>query len=262
VQLDPETLAETIATAMKTATAPLRARIELLEKWAALPPRDGKDGQDGAPGKDADPSAIIELKAEVAALAFDLQSKLTEAEHVKSVTPDDLRVVYDSAKAELAETFQEMLAKAIAALPKPKDGVDGQPGRDGRDGMPGIPGTKGMDGAPGANGQDGAPGRDGSLEHLKADYDGERTITLCHKDGAPIDGGVIRLPIPLDRGVWRPEGEYVKGDTATFGGSLFIAQKDEPGKPEAGDGWRLAVKRGRDGRNGKDSGPTQPVKIR
>jgi hypothetical protein len=247
---------------MKTATAPLRARIELLEKWAALPPRDGKDGQDGAPGKDADPTAIIELKAEVAALAFDLQSKLTEAEHVKSFTPDDLRVVYDSAKAELSETFQEMLAKAIAALPKPKDGEDGQRGRDGRDGMPGIPGIKGMDGAPGANGQDGAPGRDGTLENLKAEYDGDRTLTLLRKDGTPIEGGTILLGVPMDRGVFRDDSTYVKGDGVTFAGSFFIAQRDEPGKPEAGDGWRLAVKRGRDGRNGKDSGPTQPVKIR
>lgn len=38
----------------------------------------------------------------------------------------------------------------------------------------------------------------------------------------------------------------------SFGGSVFIAQRDTDGVPEAPEsGWRLAVKRGRDGKDGK-----------
>ena len=55
---------------------------------------------------------------------------------------------------------------------------------------------------------------------------------------------------------------YAKGDGVTFGGSLFIAQTDAPaGKPEETPDWRLAVKRGREGKpgpkgiDGKDGKP-------
>jgi hypothetical protein len=39
----------------------------------------------------------------------------------------------------------------------------------------------------------------------------------------------------------------------SFGGSAFIAQRDTTDKPESSDAWRLAVKRGRDGKPGKDA---------
>lgn len=156
-----------------------------------------------------------------------------------------------------------------------KDGVDGKDGRDGadgitgkdgapgRDGLPGVQGPKGDQGDPGTNGINGKDGRDGTLENLKATYDGERTVTLCFKDGTPIDGGVIKLPVVIDRGVFDVERGYEAGDGVTWGGSFWIAQADTKGaKP--GDSaapsraWRLAVKAGRDGRQGKD-GPVGPA---
>lgn len=58
----------------------------------------------------------------------------------------------------------------------------------------------------------------------------------------------------LDRGVWR-EGKFFKGDGVSWGGSFWIAQREtdeKPGEGKSGDnsGWRLAVKRGRDGKDG------------
>lgn len=153
------------------------------------------------------------------------------------------------------------------------DGIAGRDGKDGRDGLPGVPGLqgdrgdKGLDGQDGLNGKD---GRDGTLEHLKVAYDGERTITLCFKNGDPIDGGVIQLPIVIDRGVYRPDTAYSKGDGVTWGGSFWIAQCETSAKPgEASPesrAWRLAVKKGADGKQGPmgktgGPGPTGPQGI-
>ena len=74
-------------------------------------------------------------------------------------------------------------------------------------------------------------------------YDGERSFTV--KSGESQQ--VFTLPIIIDRGVYDSEKNYDRGDAVSSGGSLWIAQKDSPDhKPGDGDGWRLAVKRGRD----------------
>jgi hypothetical protein len=49
-------------------------------------------------------------------------------------------------------------------------------------------------------------------------------------------------------GVWQP-GLHKRGDAVTWNGSLFIAQRDTEAKPETSDAWRMAVKRGRDGKD-------------
>lgn len=73
----------------------------------------------------------------------------------------------------------------------------------------------------------------------------------------------IKTASVLDRGVWR-EGSFEKGDGVTYAGSFFIAQRDtiSSDKPGQSDAWRLAVKRGRDGQDGKlrDQTP-KPVKL-
>ncbi|OWJ74628.1 carbohydrate-binding family V/XII protein [Haematobacter genomosp. 1] len=43
---------------------------------------------------------------------------------------------------------------------------------------------------------------------------------------------------------------YRKGEAVTANGSLWVAQRDTDGTPGTNDGWKLAVKRGRDGRGG------------
>jgi hypothetical protein len=58
----------------------------------------------------------------------------------------------------------------------------------------------------------------------------------------------FKAPVPIDRGVWT-EQAYDRGDCASHGGSLWIAQRDTRAKPGTSDDWRLACKKGRDGRD-------------
>jgi integrin beta 3 len=105
-----------------------------------------------------------------------------------------------------------------------------------------------MDGKHGIDGKDGSV----SLEALEVEQVDDRLVEF--RSNAKVLGRV-RLAAVLDRGVYDQAKEYEKGDAVSFGGSLFIAQRDTKAgeKPEEGGaGWRLAVKRGRDGRPGKD----------
>ncbi len=77
----------------------------------------------------------------------------------------------------------------------------------------------------------------------------ERTVTVSLKRGDDVVAKSIKLPIVLDKGIHRDSESYEKGDGVTYGGSFWIAQKDVPeGKPGTSPDWRLAVKRGRDGK--------------
>lgn len=57
-------------------------------------------------------------------------------------------------------------------------------------------------------------------------------------------------------GTWAP-GAYRKGSAVTWSGSLWIAEAATKSKPGEGSmdsrAWRLAVKKGADGRDGKDA---------
>lgn len=149
--------------------------------------------------------------------------------------------------------------RALARMPGPK----GDPGDPGPRGIQGVPGRDGQSerGEPGPIGPPGIPGRDGfSLRHLSSELQPDgRTVRWKYKDDEFEQVGEIRFDVILDRGVYRSETEYQKGDAVTYAGSLFIAQKDKPGgkSPETSSDWRLSVKRGRDGKDGKDGSPGQ-----
>lgn len=140
----------------------------------------------------------------------------------KSVSED---AVKDAIAASFERRFSDMqlswerqardaFEKAIDRMPKPKDGADALP-----------------------------------LEDIEITQDG-RNVTL--KLGKVER--TIKLDTVIDRGVWR-DGEYEKGDAVSYGGSLWIAQKDMPENvPGASkDHWRLAVKKGRDGKDLRDN---------
>lgn len=113
-------------------------------------------------------------------------------------------------------------------------------------------------------GKDGDPGNDGlGFDDLDAAYDGEKTITLTFMRGERVKEFAFTMPVVIDRGVYRDGSEYKAGDGVTWGGSFWIAQKDTSAKPDAGDDWRLSVKRGRDGKNGvaKEIKASQPVRV-
>ena len=82
-------------------------------------------------------------------------------------------------------------------------------------------------------------------------------VTLRMTRGDAVKEYRLQLPCIVDRGVYAGDKTYRSGDAVSYGGSLWIAQNDAPqGKPGAPvSDWRLAVKKGRDGRdgiNGKD----------
>ena len=72
----------------------------------------------------------------------------------------------------------------------------------------------------------------------------------------------IKTAIVLDAGVWREGTAYVAGDGVTMGGSFFIAQADTSAKPGKSDEWRLAVKRGSDGRDARTERALEPVRFK
>lgn len=86
---------------------------------------------------------------------------------------------------------------------------------------------------------------------------GERgfELALVLSSGAEVRKK-LELPVMIYRGVFTPRA-YAPGDTVTWAGSLWHCDEttsDKPGEPGS-KGWRLAVKRGRDGKdgtNGKD----------
>ena len=66
------------------------------------------------------------------------------------------------------------------------------------------------------------------------------------------DGKVQRVRVPglTDREGWKGERVYLRGDVVTYDRSLFIARTDHPnGRPGATSDWRLAVQRGKDGKD-------------
>lgn len=224
----------------------IAAQLKELQDRAPVSGKDGAPGKDGRDGKDAAP-----------------------------VTRD---MIIDAIRSD-PTIIAEAVRLHIEANP-PQAGKDGRDGRDGKDGAPGEPGKDGVglagmlidrggglvatlsDGSMralgfvvGNDGEPGAPGRDGSdglgFDDMTAEYDGERGITLRFEREGQTKEFAFSFPVVLDRGVFKDGTTYEAGDAVTWGGSLWIAQKATSDKPEAGDGWRLAVKRGRDGKQGE-----------
>lgn len=154
----------------------------------------------------------------------------------KSVTVEDLRGLIEGEVVKALLDFErrasDVMQRAIERIPTPKDG------RDGADGL--------------------------SIEDLTVTDDGDGNVTLAFLRGEVRREFALRLPRFKDCGVYRPDAQYQKGDGVSWAGSFFIAQMDgPPGKPETdGSGWRLAVKRGRDGKSYEGpAGPAPVVKV-
>lgn len=214
---------------------------------------------------------------------MDLQEAFDRGfETVKSYVDAELGVL----AARLVELEARKIERGDAGEKGPQGergpaGESGPPGPEGSKGPSGDRGEIGPQGAPGNDGHKGEPGRDGRdasdlsvlrsyiLEHVSAEITGifnKATVTS-------VDGGrtliatfgdqvhEIKTAIPLDAGVWA-ERTFAAGDTVSHGGSLFIAQVETSAKPGKSDDWRLAVKRGNDGRDYRAEEKRQPESIR
>lgn len=183
--------------------------------------RDGIDGKDGAAGRDGKDGQNGEIGP--------AGEKGEKGADGKSLTIEDAKSVLEPMMAQWALDFerraQGILQGAIERIPVPKDGKDGTAGKDGRDGVDGF-----------------------KLDDLEAVLDADgRTVSLTLISGDRKSQKQLKFPVVLDKGVFSEDSKYHKGDGVTFGGSFWIAQKDDPqGKPGQSQDWRLAVKKGRD----------------
>ena len=213
---------------------------EVARAVEALPaPRDGKD---------ADPETIQQMVSD----AF---AQVPIPRDGKDVDPTEIRAMID---------------EAVAGLPSPRDGVglagalidrsgalvvtlsDGTTrelgpvvGKDAD--MPAI--LTAIETAVG-NLPKATDGIDGfGFDDLTVEQSGERSFVFRFAQGERVKEFAFDLPVILDRGVFKEGQPYEQGDGVTWGGSFWIAQRNTAAKPGEGDDWRLAVKRGRDGRD-------------
>ncbi len=256
--------------------APILSRMDALEKrFNELPaPKDGKDADLGEV-RQIIAEEVSGLKTAIEAIELpalpDIPAIVTE-EVQKAVAalpaPQDGKSV---TVEDVAPLIASEVEKRIKELPAPKDG---EPGKDGvglagaiidRDGELVVTLTNGEAKKLGpVVGKDGDPGLDGvGFDDLQASYDGEKTITLTFTKGERVKEFAFTLPVVIDRGIYAEGKEYKAGDGATWAGSFWIAQKDTSSKPGDGGDWRLAVKKGRDGRDGgvKEAKPAEPVRV-
>lgn len=178
-------------------------------------------------------------------------------------------------EVQIREALASVDAKVAARIAELKGGTpgkDGEPGAAGRDGASivslvidrgghliaalgdGAQRDLGLIvGKDGDNGKDGAPGRDGfGFDDLSAELV-DRDLVLTFIRGDEKKSFTLPLPIVVDRGVFRTDAAYKRGDSVTWAGCSWIAQEDvAEEKPNVSKKWRLAVKCGRDGKDGKD----------
>ena len=178
---------------------------------------DGKNGADGLNGKDGAPGQRGE-KGDVAS-PDDIAAAVTKA--CESLLPTLVAKQYET-------SMPEIIARASMLVP---------PGRDGLPGRPGTPGEDGRDGV--------------SIEGFEFKQADRRTQICVMKmtDGSQYEWPIKMEGMVIDCDVHRPGAVYEKGDAVTHGGSYWIARKDTSATPGKSDDWRLAVKRGRDGKD-------------
>jgi hypothetical protein len=223
-----------------------------------------------------------ELKERIAAL--EARPAPEKGEPGDNGISPDLEVILAAASGQL----KTMVDDAVAALPPPEPGPQGDKGEHGERGEKGDTGADGSNGRDGAgiidgfvsrdghliatlsdgstrdfgeiigkDGRDGEPGKNGrdgfGFDDMDACVlDDDRTIELSFRRGDEEKAFTFKWPTPIDRGVYKAGASYEAGDAVTWGGSLWIAQRATDAKPDTADsGFRLAVKKGRDGKDAR-----------
>lgn len=256
------------------AIEPITARLDAMEKQlAALPlPKDGKDADEDAiiaRVTEQMASEIAEIRA--AASLPDIEGLVKEAVAAIPAPQDGKSVTLD----DVCPLIEGGIAAAVAALPAPKDGcgiknllID-RAGNlvatmdDGR--IADLGPVVGKDADIAALEKfivekiDALPkpkdGKDGfSLKDFDATLlDDGRTVLLSFEQGDQSYKVELGFPVMIYRGVFKEGETYAKGDTATWGGSLWHCDVDGTvEKPDSAEKhWTLVAKRGRDGKDVK-----------
>ncbi len=171
-----------------------------------------------APGKDAD---MDEVKRHV-------EQMVKGIEPAPVPTVDEVAATFERRFSDLALSWErqarDTFDKAADRMPAPKDGRDALP-------LDSFDLTLGDDG---------------------------RTVTVKMQAGDTVIEKSVKIAAVVDRGVFSKDHDgYEKGDGTTYGGCFWIAQKDAPeGVPGGSADWRMAVKKGRDGKDLRPSAST------
>lgn len=223
----------------------------------------------------ADKSAdLAALQAEVAAIVIPEPVELPDipamvAEAVKAIPAprdgeDGKSVSIADVSPVIAEAVQEAVSKAVAAMPPAKDGIGLAGALIDRAGDLVITLTNGeaknLGPVVGKDAEPALPGRDGlGFDDLEFEEKDGRLYAVFRR-GDLVKAA--RLPGISYRGVWK-SGDYLTGDSVTFGACQWIAKADTSSKPGEGEDWQLAVRKGRDGRDAEGkSAKADTVKVR
>ncbi|MCR2796192.1 phage gp6-like head-tail connector protein [Enterobacter kobei] len=233
---------------------------ELVSKAAAeIPvPKDGKD---------ADPAM---LKQAVELAVSEAVAAIPVPQDGKSVTVDDvqplIQELVSSAIPEIPDV-KSLVREAVALLPPPEPGQDGEDGRDALaiEILPHIDDKKNYprgtyathngglwrayEKTHGMRGWECLVDGVASIDVLQSE---QRCFTLTvNRTSGGSETKTFDVPVMIYQGVFKSGQEYLPGDTVTWGGSLWHCDeqtKDKPGE-NGSKGWTLAAKRGRDGRD-------------
>lgn len=266
MRADLKALADAVIQAVRVKIAPLVSRMDDLDRaMKALPESLASDldqrvqkAVDAIPRpKDGDPGCSVTIEDVTPLIADQVAKSMGEIPRPKdgeSISASEVQRMVDDA-----------VSKALAGLPTPKAGEDGrdalqlelQPCIDLEKSY--ARGTYAKHAGGLWRAFEATKGLHGwecvveGIAELRIDQIGrEFTLRARTSSGAEVSKSV-KVASLVDKGVFKAGNDYEAGDGVTWGGSFFIAQKDapvgHPGEPGS-DGWRLAVKRGRDSSKG------------
>lgn len=222
---------------------------------------------------------------QIARATESLSARIEKLEAIKPVTAEDVLTLIPATKdgkdgtdgadgkSVDAEEIRKMIAEAVqAAVVIPENGKDGTDGADGKDALqleilPEIDEQKSYsrgtfarhDGGlfrayektHGLRGWECIVEGIASLEVVQHGEKGFKTVARM-SSGSTVEKE-ITLPVAIYKGVYRDGENYTAGDMTTWGGSVWHCESNTTDKPMDGSkSWKLAVKRGQDGKNGRD----------
>lgn len=178
--------------------------------------------------------------SEVPLVLGPLENRVSTLEFEEGLRAERHRVAIEELTKDAAALRERLaVAETRQFIPGPM-GRDGQPGRDGKDGKDGTNGTDGV-----------------GYDDLAVEQVGERSFTIKAIRGLQIkELGTLTFAVQIYRGVYLDGKSYERGDCVTWAGSEWHCNDTTSSKPgEGSKAWTLKVKRGRDGKDGRDAMP-------
>lgn len=276
--LDAQAIADIVVAAVKSATAPYAERIAVLEQRnsdlsARLQEFSGvRDRLVAVEVKTAaapvapDFAPVLERLAALSERVFAIEAKpVLDETPVLSAIREELKAFQPRQEpdtAALSDVRERLLAveKRVAddtlqrdmsvirekvAVLEVKAPVPGPAGRDGHDGRDGKDGADGV-------------GFDDVDEHIEDDG---RVLVRKHRAGERVKEFRHKTGFAIYRGVYQQGRTYEFGDMTTWAGAMWHANETTTDKPGDSKAWTLTVKKGRDGRDGKDAVTTPVVSL-